>query len=182
MKVLDRAARRGTSWLALLGFMGLFILALMMTVDALMRSFFSAPLHGVNDVSAVVMAVVIASCIPANLAGRKNISVEVLGGVLGGTPNRVLRLFSSIVVLAFFALMAWKFIPFTESMFDSDRRTWVLSWPVWPWWAVATLFLAFAALIQASNVVHDVIALVRGTDLPDDPAPGPVPPRAAEDN
>lgn len=161
MKTLDRAARRGTNWLALLGFIGLFVLALMMTVDALMRSFFSAPLQGVNDVSAVVMAVVIAACIPANLAGRKNISVEVLGSVMGPTANKILRLFSSLIVFAFVALMAWKFIPFTQGMLESDRRTWVLHWPVWPGWAIATVFLIFAALIQASNVVHDVLDLFR---------------------
>ena len=75
MDRLSEIIRRSTHWLSLVGFVGLFLLAIMSTLDALMRSFFSAPIHGVNDVSAVVMAVVIASCIPANLSGRKNITV-----------------------------------------------------------------------------------------------------------
>ena len=161
MNEIDKVARRGTRWLSLIGFVGLFLLAVMTTVDALLRSFFSAPIHGVNDVSAVVMAVVIASCIPANLADRRNISVEVLGAVLGRRPNQILTLLSSIVFLVFISLMAWEFIPYTQGMFNSDRRTWVLAWPVWPWWGVATVFLAFAATIQASNVAHDLIGLLR---------------------
>lgn len=168
MDRLDRFARRGTKWLSLVGFVGLFLLALMTTVDALSRSFFSAPIHGVNDVSAVVMAVVIASCIPANLAERKNISVEVLGSVLGRRADRILRLFSSVVVFLFVSLMAWKFIPYTQGMFESGRRTWVLAWPVWPWWSVATVFVAFAAVIQASNVVHDILDLLRPSRRPHD--------------
>ncbi len=159
MAGLDRILRIGARWLALVGFVGLLALAVMMTADAILRTFFSAPLHGVNDVSAVVMAVVIASCIPANLADRKNISVEVLGAILGGWANDLLRLFSSIVIFAVIALMAWQFIPFVEGMYSSGRRTWVLAWPLWPWWSVATAFLYYAALIQASNVIKDIIAV-----------------------
>lgn len=87
MDALDRFVRRATLWLALLGFAGLLLLAVMTSLDALLRSAFSAPLHGVNDVSAVVMAVVIASCIPANLAQRRNIAVEVLGASPGRAPT-----------------------------------------------------------------------------------------------
>lgn len=65
--------------LALVGFTGLLVLALMTTSDVLMRWLFKAPLQGVNDVSSVVMAVVIAACIPANLAMKQNIRVEVFG-------------------------------------------------------------------------------------------------------
>lgn len=159
MDALDRFVRRATLWLALLGFAGLLLLAVMTSLDALLRSAFSAPLHGVNDVSAVVMAVVIASCIPANLAQRRNIAVEVLGGVAGPRTHRILTLFAGLVVLAFFGVMAWKFIPYAEGMYLSGRRTWVLAWPVWPWWAAAALFLVFAAAVQALNVLQDVIAL-----------------------
>lgn len=171
MHRFDELMRRGARWLALIGFFGLVVLASMTTLDALLRSFFSAPIQGVNDVSAVVMAVVIASCIPANLAERRNISVEVLGGVLGVRPNRWLRLFSSLVVLIFIAAMAWQFVPFTEGLHDSNRRTWVLAWTVWPWWGAATAFLIYATLIQLSNVVHDMMDLIQGTDAGVRPLP-----------
>ncbi|MCW1931053.1 TRAP transporter small permease [Pararhodobacter zhoushanensis] len=161
MEALDRLSRRATQWLALLGFAGLLLLALMTSLDALLRSAFSAPIHGVNDVSAVVMAVVISACIPANLAQRRNITVEVLGSLLGKTVNQVLTLFAGVVVLVVIGLMAWKFIPYTEGMYLSGRQTWVLAWPVWPWWAAATLFLIFAAFVQALNVFADVMALIR---------------------
>lgn len=159
MARLDRILRIGARWLALVGFVGLLALAIMMTLDAILRTFFSAPLHGVNDVSAVVMAVVIASCIPANLSDRKNISVEVLGAILGLRANELLTLFSSLVTFGFVFLMAVQFVPFVEGMYTSGRRTWVLAWPVWPWWCVATACLYYAAIIQASNVIKDTIAV-----------------------
>ncbi len=164
MNPIERKARTATRWLSLLGFAGLFVLAMMTTLDAMSRWLFSAPLHGVNDVSSVVMAVVIASCIPANLAQRKNISVEVLGAVSRPLVGRILRAFSSLVVFVFIALMAWQFVPYAQGIHESGRQTWVLKWPVWPWWGLATLFLIFAALIQLANLIADLRALFGGRD------------------
>lgn len=159
MHALEETVRRATRWLALVGFAGLLLLAAMTSLDALLRSAFSAPIQGVNDVSSVVMAVVIASCVPANLAQRRNISVEVLGAMAGPRVNQLLTIFAGLVVLAFFAVMAWKFVPYAQGMYLSGRRTWVLGWPVWPWWSAAALFLALAVLVQALNVLHDLLAL-----------------------
>ncbi|MFN3524715.1 MAG: TRAP transporter small permease [Paracoccus sp. (in: a-proteobacteria)] len=148
--------------LALLGFAGLLLLASMTTLDVLLRWLFSAPIQGVNDVSAIVMAVVIASCIPANLATRQNIQVEILGPALGPAANRFLRFFSSMVTLAFIVVLAWKFIPYTEGLMTSQRRTWVLGWTIWPWWAAATLFLWCAVAVQILVTLDDAIRMVRG--------------------
>ena len=100
--------------MALAGFLGLLLLALMVTLDILLRFFFGTPLQGVNDISAVVMAVVIAACIPKCLMMKQNISIEVLGGVLGARANRFLSVFASLAVLLFFVLMVWEFVPFAR--------------------------------------------------------------------
>lgn len=162
MHAIDRSARAATRWLALVGFAGLLLLAIMTTLDVLLRWLFAAPLSGVNDVSAVVMAVVIASCIPANLSERKNISVEVAGALLGRRADGVFSLFASAVTFVVFALMAWQFARYTQGAFESGRRTWVLALPVWPWWTAATLFIAFGALVQLLNVVADGVKLAKG--------------------
>jgi len=159
---IEGGARAATRWLALIGFAGLLVLAVMTTLDVLLRWLFDNPIHGVNDVSAVVMAVVIASCIPANLDGRRNISVDILGAVAGPRPKRLLDAFGSLVTALFICAMAWQFVGYAESMYDSGRRTWVLALPLWPWWAAATLFLIFASLIQLANVVHDVHRVLTG--------------------
>lgn len=179
LTAIEAPARAATRWLALIGFAGLLILAIMTTLDVLMRWLFDNPLHGVNDVSAVVMAVVIASCIPANLEGRKNISVDVLGAMTGPRATRLLDAFGGFVTLLFIAAMAWQFVGYTESMYDSGRRTWVLALPLWPWWTAATAFLWFAALIQLANVIHDVQRTLTG-DAGGDASPHPMRPDAAD--
>lgn len=153
--------------LALLGFAGLLVLAMMTTLDVLLRWLLRAPLHGVNDVSAIVMSVVIASCIPANLAARQNITVELAGPLLGEKVERFCRFFASLVTLAFILLLAWKFIPYTEGLYNSQRRTWVLGWPIWPWWLAATLFLWCAVLVQIIVTLVDLRALWTGGGAPE---------------
>jgi TRAP-type transport system small permease protein len=148
--------------IALIGLFGLLALACMTTLDILLRWLFRAPIHGVNDVSSVVMAVVIAACIPANLAMKQNISVEVLGSFGGVRFRRFLNVVASICTLVFIVLMAWRFLPYAEGLRQTGDRTWVLGWPVWPWWMASTALIMLAAIVQVMVTALDVIALFRG--------------------
>lgn len=148
--------------LALIGFAGLLILALMTALDVALRWLLNAPLQGVNDISAVVMAVVISACIPANLAFKQNIRVDVLG-LLGGPRFRaLLEVVSSLATLVFIALIAWNFIPYTISLHETADRTWVLGWQVWPWWAVATAMMAVSVVVQAATLLVDLSDFLTG--------------------
>lgn len=150
--------------LALVGFTGLLILALMTTLDVLLRWLFKAPLQGVNDVSSVVMAVVIAACIPANLAMKQNIRVEVFGALGGRFVHKLLEAFSSILTLVFILLIAWQFVPYAASLKAGGDRTWVLGWPVWPWWSVAAVMMWLAAFVQTMVLATDIAALFHRHD------------------
>lgn len=150
--------------LALVGFTGLLVLALMTTLDVLLRWLFKAPLQGVNDVSSVVMAVVIAACIPANLAMKQNIRVEVFGALGGRLVHKLLETLSSALTLFFILLIAWQFVPYAASLKANGDRTWVLGWPVWPWWSVAAVMMWLAAFVQAMVFAIDAAALFRRSD------------------
>lgn len=165
MDTLERHSKSAARILALLGFLGLFVLALMTTLDVVLRWLFSSPIQGVNDVSAVVMAVVIASCIPANLAMKQNIRVDILGAVAGNKVHLILDLFASLVTLAFIILIAWQFIPYVISLREAGERTWVLGWPVWPWWACASVLLCLSVLAQMVVTLADFRRLATNQTL-----------------
>ncbi|WP_205470461.1 TRAP transporter small permease subunit [Breoghania sp. L-A4] len=145
--------------LALIGFFGLFALAMMTTLDILLRWLFQWPIQGVNDVSAVVMAIVISSCIPANLAMKQNIRVEVFGAIGGARLQRALEAFSSLLTLVFIGLIAWQFVPYAAGLRETGDRTWVLAWPVWPWWSVAAVMMWLAVVVQSVVFVTDLMAV-----------------------
>ncbi|MGR1582495.1 TRAP transporter small permease [Thalassobius sp. S69A] len=156
---LRRLTERMTYILALAGFAGLLVLAMMVTLDILLRFFFGYPLQGVNDVSAVVMAVVIAACIPQSLMLKQNISIEVLGSMSPQVVRLLLNLFASAAVLLFFVLMVGQFVPYSAAITDSGEKTWVLQWPVGPWWWAATCLLSVAVLAQLVVTLTDLRAL-----------------------
>ena len=158
--------------MALVGFFGLLVLAVMTTLDVLSRWLFAAPIYGVNDVSAIVMAMVIAACLPANLAARQNITVEFLGNMLRPRAKAALDGFGGVVTLAFVAVMAWRFIPYTMEVTASGQTTWVLKLPVAPGWWFATAFLLLSVPVQLVVVGFDFARAFGLLDSVDDEGPG----------
>jgi TRAP-type C4-dicarboxylate transport system permease small subunit len=155
-KLTERVAH----YLALVGLAGLLLLSIMIVADITLRALADYPLQGVNDVYAVVMAVVIAACIPNSLLAKQNITVEVLGETLGGRARLALDCFASAATLLFFSLMVWQFIPYAASITESGEKTWVLKLPVGPWWWVATALLCVAVLAQLMVFLSDILRLI----------------------
>jgi TRAP-type C4-dicarboxylate transport system permease small subunit len=162
MHRLRRVTESLCSALALIGFAGLLALSCLVVADIGLRALFDYPLRGVNDVSAVVMAVVVAACIPNSLLLKQSIVIEVLGQAMGRRVRHSLDLFASLVVLGFFGVLCWQFIQYSAAIVASGERTWVLSWPVGPWWWTATAFFAVAVLAQFLVVLDAAAALVLG--------------------
>ncbi len=161
-RAFHRLTERSAHFLALLGFSGLLILSIMVVLDILLRWVADYPLKGVNDVSAVVMAVVIAACIPQSLLIKQSIVVDVLGKMLGRRFNLLLNAFASLAVLVFFVLLVTQFFPYAASLTSSGEKTWVLKWPVGPWWYVASACFTVSAIAQALVFIDDVVAFVIG--------------------
>lgn len=158
-----------TRLLALVGFFGLLVLAVMTALDITLRWLFDAPLHGVNDVSALVMAVVIAACLPANLAERQNITIEFLGNALGPRAKAALDAFGGLATLLFVALVAWRFTIYAREIGASGQTTAVLGLRAAPWWWLATALLLLSVPVQAMVVLTDL----RRVRAPPDPGGNP---------
>ena len=45
------------------------------------------------------------------------------------------------MTLIIFSLMAWQFWLYTDQLILDGESTWVLSWPVSPWWRVVTILI-----------------------------------------
>ena len=142
--------------LALVAFCGLLLLAMLTSLDVLSRWVLNVPLHGVNDVSAVMLAVIIAACLPANLAQRQNITVEFLGNALGARGKAALDAFGSLATLVFVALMTWRFALYAQDISASGQTTWVLRLPVAPAWWLATGFFCLSIPAQLMVLVFDL--------------------------
>ena len=155
-KLTEKVARM----LALVGLAGLLLLSILVVADIVLRAVADYPLHGVNDVYAVVMAVVIASAMPNALMAKQNISIEVVGEAMGGRIRSALESFASAAVLLFFVLMTWKFFPYAASVTATGESTWVLHLPLGPWWWVTSALLCVSVVAQAMVLLADLFRLI----------------------
>ena len=165
----EQLAQRSSRGIALIGLLGLLALAIMIMVDVLMRFFLNQPIMGVTDLSNVVMAVIIASCMPAALAERHHITIRYLGGLLPPRGSRTLDVFGEFVMLLVFTAMAWQFVIFVQQLIESGQTTMILGFKVWPWWLLATGMLIYCAPVQAIVVLRTAADALSGRMI-DSPA------------
>jgi TRAP-type transport system small permease protein len=139
----------------------LLVVALATMADVLLRWLFKAPIHGLNDMSALVTAVVVAGCFPMLLTRRGNVTIRLLGSWLGPRTSRVLDSFGALVTAVFFALMTWQYIRYSAEMTQANEATPILRWPVGPWWWVVTALITIttiAALIVLARELRGRLA------------------------
>lgn len=144
-------------WIAFVGLLCLVGLALATIADVMMRWLFNSPIHGVNDLYNLVIAVVVGAFFPITLMERHHISIRFLGNALRGRANHWLNNFSNIALLAFLALLAWQLIKYVGEVRETGETTWILQWSVAPWWGVAAAFVTLCIPIQLIVTVRDAI-------------------------
>ena len=148
MMDLERRSEGLSQTIAILGLIGLIAVTLLTIGDVLLRWLFSAPIDGLNEITRLLYAIIMASFFPTALAGHNHISIRFLGTWLGPRIKAKLDAFANLMTLIFFVLVGWQFIVFTGELAENNETTWILAWPVAPWWGLATLLLLLCVPIQ----------------------------------
>lgn len=156
---LERIALMATHALTIIGFACLLALALATVADIVGRGAFGRPVHGVSDLAAVIMAVIVSAALPACFAERRNIGVDLLGQALGKGGRLALDLLGHVASLAFLAIFAWQLARYAGEMTQSGQTTWVLRLPLYPWWWAAAVIVALTVPTQMLVIARQVAAL-----------------------
>ncbi|MFQ5562521.1 MAG: TRAP transporter small permease [Parvularculaceae bacterium] len=144
---LDAKVRRVCDGLAFAGVAGLLLQAFLILFDALMRWLFSSPVQGVEDLSGLLITIIVATFFPAVLIGRQNIRAAIAGRFVGARAAAWLDVFGHAVLLAFFAIIAWQFAAYAVDA--RMQTTHILRLPTAPaLWAAAAI-IAFCVPVQA---------------------------------
>lgn len=170
--MMDTARRldRITQNVALVGFCGLVVMALLITWDGLARYLGAPRISGFADYGEVVFPLVIASCFPAVLLRQTNVTVRIIGTGASPRVNAALEFFGAVVTLVFFAVLIWQFIRLAGQYQTGGRTTRTIGLALAPWWygtiAVMALCLPvqifvtwswFRALIRGENPAHGAL-------------------------
>jgi hypothetical protein len=105
---LDRLivrATEATHRIALVGFTGLVVIALLTFYDGAARYLDLPRVSGFADFGELLFPIVIASCFPALLIRQKNLTIRVLGRLVGDGAARWANVGAAVAVLIFFLLL-----------------------------------------------------------------------------
>lgn len=127
--------------IALIGLAGLLVLALATVLDVFLRWLFNKPIVGLNDTYSMFAAIVIASSFPLCIAQRGNITIRFFGKFLGSRVSNLFEAFGNLVTCAVFSIMSWQLWLYADQLLHDGETTWILNWPVSPWWRGITILV-----------------------------------------
>ena len=162
MNGLDRLIVRATvatHRIALLGFTSLVLIALLTFYDGAARYLDLPRVSGFSDFGELLFPIVIASCFPALLIQQKNLTIRVLGRLVGDGAARWADVGAAVAVLIFFLLLGTQFVQMTLDFHSAGRTTATIEIPTALFWMIATSILWLCVPIQL------LVVLLRLRDL-----------------
>jgi TRAP-type C4-dicarboxylate transport system permease small subunit len=155
----ETAIRRGAIVTAKLGVALLLLQAFLIVADGLARWWFSKPIHGLEDVSGLMISIIVASLFPAILIGRQNIRVTIFGRFFSPKAAAWLDVFGHFVLLAFIIIIAWQFALYAVE--TRAQTTLILRLPTAPtMWLTAAILLACAP-IQGFVLLTEIVKITK---------------------
>ena len=151
MNGLDRLivrAKVATHRIALIGFTGLVSIALLTFYDGAARYLYLPRVSGFSDFGELLFPIVIASCFPALLIQQKNLTIRVLGRLVGDGAARWADGGAAVAVLIFFLLLGTQFVQMTLDFHSAGRTTATIEIPTALFWMIATSIMWLCVLIQ----------------------------------
>ena len=145
---LDHRAIIATHRIALVGFTGLVMIALLTFYDGAARYLDLPRISGFADVGELLFPIIIASCFPALLIRQKNLTIRLLGRVAGDDTARWADLAAAVAVLIFFTLLGLQFVQMTLDFHAARRTTATIEIPTALFWMIATSILWLCVPIQ----------------------------------
>lgn len=145
---LEGKARLLARALAAGGLTVLLALAAMMLVDGLARSLFGQPLDAVRDLSGVLAAISIASCVPMALLRHSNVTIRLLGSFFSGRVTRIGDTAAAVLVCVVIGGMAVEMLSYAQKVMHAGEATWMLNIPTAPFWYFVGGALSCAFLVQ----------------------------------
>lgn len=156
---------RWTGAIAIAGFGGLGLVAILTFYDGVARYSGLPRVSGFSDYAQISYQLVIASCFPALLLRGRNVTIRFLGKALGARPSSWLETFGSFVTLIFFLVMAWQFLLLTADFQANHRTTRTIEMPLAPWWWATTALIVLTLPVQAYVFASNLADAIAGRNV-----------------
>jgi C4-dicarboxylate transporter, DctM subunit len=127
---------------------GMLTLAILTVIDISLRYFLSAPIHGLDEATSLLMAVIVVATFPVGIMERNHITIDLLEGVFGPRRAKIGTFIGAILLLVFLALLTWRLGVHANRIWARGDVTMIISLPKAPFWWLATALVAFCIPLQ----------------------------------
>ncbi len=156
---IEGVIRRGAILIAKLGVFLLLLQAFLIVADGLARWWFSTPIHGLEDVSGLMISIIVASLFPAILIGRQNIRVTIFGRLLNPKAAAWLDVFGHFILLVFITIIAWQFTLYAVE--TRQQTTLILRLPTAPTMGLTATIFITCAFIQGFVLFTEIMKILK---------------------
>ena len=155
--------RKVTGLIAMAAIAAALLGALVIVADVVGRVLFGTSVFALNEIVSMVFAVAVSFTLPAGAALRVNLKIDLLADLTGPRLTAWLRLVGSVMLLIFFAILAWRLFGLSFRYAETGRASALLRMPLAPTYFAISAGLAAAAVVQVFMIIEDIVALRRET-------------------
>lgn len=135
--------------LACAGALALMAVVALTVTNAVLRSFFSSPILGADEVAKLLSLFAVVSFLPVSFFDEHHLEIDMVMRALGDRVYRMVGIGAAFLVAFFLAAMTWQLGLYAANARASGDATWFLALKTWPWWVAACVILAVAFVAQA---------------------------------
>ena len=128
----------------------LFLMMLLTASDVLGRYVFKHPITGVNDMTELMMVIIIFLGLPDTASTDGHIRVEVITSRLTSKTRLILKLFTTVLCCFVGAILAWRMIENARYVYQYPENTLVLEISKLPFILVAALGCSLLTIVLAA--------------------------------
>ena len=158
LEKLDHFIDRACGVISGIAVLGLLAGASVIVCDVILRALGTGGVVALNEIMGQMFGMAVAATLPAGVARRVNLKVDLLGGHFGPRLTRFLTLLGSFALLIFFVALTYYVCQLGIRFVQDGRETLILKWPLGPTYIFATVCLVLASAVQLLKLIRDMTA------------------------
>jgi len=134
-------------------------IAFMNVTDIVLRNFFGTSLYGLNEITALLVAIAVSTCLPYGMHTGAAITIRYLEHAVSPSWRPAIALYASTLSTLFFALLAWRVTAVAHDLQASGQTTIMTDIAKAPFFYGMAVALWLAAAVLAIAAVQQTLSL-----------------------
>ena len=153
---LESALSKLAEMVALACVCGMLVVAGVTAIDVLLRWIVVEPIPAMNEIVQMTFSVAIAACIPAGIARRVDLKIDLVARYFTPSMHAWCEVLGGTSLFLFYSVIAWRIYEHANDLARQGAITVILGILQAPFTYCVSLFLGFAAVVQAVIVLNDL--------------------------